>query len=63
MNLYFCTMKKFVFATNNPNKLREIQESITQFDVVGLRFGIFEDIPETGTTLKKIHTKAKNFKR
>ena len=63
MNLYFCTMKKLVFATNNPNKLREIQESITQFDVVGLKdLGIFEDIPETGTTLKEnSHIKAKTI--
>ena len=63
MNLYFCTMKKLVFATNNPNKLREIQESITHFDVVGLKdLGIFEDIPETGTTLKEnSHIKAKTI--
>ena len=54
MNLYFCSMKKLVFATNNLNKLKEIQKAILDFQIVGLKeMGIKEDIPETGHTLKE----------
>ena len=54
MNLYFCSMKKLVFATNNSNKLKEIQKAILDFQIVGLKeMGIKEDIPETGHTLKE----------
>lgn len=47
-------MKKIVFATNNPNKLREIREILgQQFEVVSLaEIGCHEDIPETGNTLE-----------
>jgi XTP/dITP diphosphohydrolase len=47
-------MKKLVFATNNSNKLKEIQKAILDFQIVGLKeMGIKEDIPETGHTLKE----------
>ena len=46
--------KKFVFATGNPNKLKEIKYAIKGFEIVGLRdLGITEEIPETGATLKE----------
>jgi len=45
---------KLIFATNNAHKLSEIKEAVTNFEIVGLKeFGITEDIPETGTTLKE----------
>ena len=47
-------VKKIVFATGNPNKLKEIKSAIKSFEIVGLRdLGITEEIPETGDTLKK----------
>jgi XTP/dITP diphosphohydrolase len=47
-------VKKIVFATGNPNKLKEINSAINSFEVVGLKdLGITEEIPETGDTLKK----------
>ena len=47
-------IKKIVFATGNPNKLKEIKSAIKSFEIVGLRdLGITEEIPETGDTLKK----------
>ena len=47
-------VKKIVFATGNPNKLKEIKSAINSFEVVGLKdLGITEEIPETGTTLKE----------
>ena len=47
-------MKKIVFATGNPNKLKEIKFAINSFKIVGLKsLGITEEIPETGDTLKK----------
>ena len=47
-------VKKIVFATGNPNKLKEIKSAIKSFKVVGLKdLGITEEIPETGTTLKE----------
>ena len=47
-------VKKIVFATGNPNKLKEIKSAINSFEIVGLNdLGIIEEIPETGTTLKE----------
>ena len=47
-------VKKIVFATGNPNKLKEIKSVIKSFEIVGLKdLGITEEIPETGDTLKK----------
>ena len=47
-------VKKIVFATGNPNKLKEIKSAINSFEVVGLKdLKITEEIPETGDTLKK----------
>ena len=47
-------IKKIVFATGNPNKLKEIKSAIKSFEIVGLKdLKITEDIPETGDTLKK----------
>ena len=47
-------VKKIVFATGNPNKLKEIKSAINSFEIVGLKdLGITDDIPETGDTLKK----------
>ena len=47
-------MKKIIFATGNPNKLKEIKSAINSFKVVGLKdLGITEEIPETSTTLKE----------
>lgn len=47
-------MKKIVFATKNPNKLKEIKSAITSFEIVGLKgLDITEEIPETGLTLKE----------
>lgn len=41
-----------VFATNNKNKLKEVQEMLTTFKIISLtEIGCFEDIPETATTL------------
>ncbi len=46
--------KKIVFATANPNKLKEVSIAINNFDIVGLKdIGITEKIPETGATLKE----------
>ena len=47
-------VKKIVFATGNPNKLKEINSAISSFEIVGLKdLGITEKIPETGDTLEK----------
>lgn len=47
-------IKNIVFATGNPNKLKEIKYAIKSFKIVGLRdLGITEEIPETGITLKE----------
>ncbi len=48
-------MKKIVFATNNVNKLEEIRLIlVNSFEVLGLAdIGYFEDIQETGVTLKE----------
>lgn len=43
---------KICFATHNENKLKEINEILSDFDVVGLSdIGCNEEIPETGSTL------------
>lgn len=45
---------KLVFATNNPNKLKEVQSKLPQYEVVSLKeLGVTEDIPETGDTLEE----------
>ena len=47
-------VKKIVFATGNPNKLKEIKAAINSFEIIGLKdLGITGEIPETGTTLKE----------
>ena len=47
-------VKKIVFATGNPYKLKEIKSAINSFEIVGLKdLGITEEISETGDTLKK----------
>ena len=43
---------KLVFATNNKNKLKEVQEMLTSFDIISLKeIGCFDEIPETANTL------------
>ena len=45
-------MKKLIFATNNPNKLREIRSAVSSHKIISLEeIGIKEEIPETGSTL------------
>lgn len=54
-------MKKVIFATNNPNKLREVRQMVGGIEIVSLSdCGITEDIPETsdtieGNSLQKAH--------
>ena len=45
---------KIVFATNNPNKLKEIKALMPQgIDIISLEeVGCYEDIPETGDKLR-----------
>lgn len=44
---------KLVFATNNKNKLKEVQAMLTNFEIVSLAdIGCFDDIPETAKTLE-----------
>jgi len=44
---------KLVFATNNKNKLKEVQAMLTNFEIVSLAdINCFEDIPETAKTLE-----------
>jgi len=44
---------KLVFATNNLNKLKEVQTMLTNFEIVSLAdIHCFEDIPETANTLE-----------
>ena len=59
---------KIVFATNNPNKLKEIQTLIPkEIEIISLKeIGCTEDIPETGDTLEanafqKAHYIKKNY--
>ena len=47
-------INKIVFATGNPNKLKEINSAISGFKIIGLKdLGITDEIPETGDTLMK----------
>jgi XTP/dITP diphosphohydrolase len=47
-------INKIVFATGNPNKLKEINSAINGFKIIGLKdLGITDEIPETGDTLMK----------
>ncbi|MGB0805863.1 MAG: RdgB/HAM1 family non-canonical purine NTP pyrophosphatase [Salibacteraceae bacterium] len=42
-----------IFATNNEHKLQELKQAVPHLSLKGLKeAGIFEDIPETGSTLK-----------
>ena len=44
---------KLVFATNNKNKLREVQAMLTNFDIISLTdIECFDEIPETAETLE-----------
>jgi XTP/dITP diphosphohydrolase len=44
---------KLVFATNNKNKLKEVQAMLTNFKIVSLAdINCFDDIPETADTLE-----------
>jgi len=44
---------KLVFATNNKNKLEEVQAMLTNFEIVSLAdINCFDDIPETANTLE-----------
>jgi len=44
---------KIVFATNNQNKLKEIQQLLPHIEIMSLQdIGCFEDIPETANTLE-----------
>ena len=47
-------MKKIVFATSNPNKIKEVNEMLgDKFQIVGLKdIGCTEDVPETQDTIK-----------
>jgi len=52
--LFFYESMKLVFATNNPNKLKEVQEMLSDhIQLLSLKdIGCFEDIPETAETLE-----------
>lgn len=53
MNHTIMNKLKLVFATNNLNKLKEVQAMLTNFDIVSLAdINCFEDIPETADTLE-----------
>ncbi len=44
---------QLVFATNNKNKLKEVQAMLTNFEIVSLAdIHCFDDIPETADTLQ-----------
>ncbi|NLP56978.1 non-canonical purine NTP diphosphatase [Lutibacter sp. B1] len=44
---------KLVFATNNKNKLKEVEAMLPHFEIVSLEaINCFEDIPETSDTLE-----------
>jgi len=44
---------KIVFATNNQNKLKEVQQLLPHIKIVSLQdIGCFDDIPETANTLE-----------
>tara|TARA_Y100000991_G_scaffold192760_1_gene160456 strand:- start:2239 stop:2820 length:582 start_codon:yes stop_codon:yes gene_type:complete len=47
-------VNKIVFATGNPNKLKEVNSATVGFEIIGLKdVKITEEIPETGFTLKE----------
>lgn len=54
LRLYFTDMKKIVFATSNPNKIREVNEMLgDKFQIVGLKdIGCTEEVPETQETIE-----------
>ena len=56
-------MKELIFATNNPHKLREIQDLLEgNFKLTCLKdLDFFEDIPETGDTLEKNASRKANY--
>jgi XTP/dITP diphosphohydrolase len=56
-------MKKIVFATNNPHKLREVRDLLGNlFEVVSLKeLGFEGDIPETGGTLAENASQKSHF--
>ncbi|WP_456376713.1 non-canonical purine NTP diphosphatase [Lutibacter sp.] len=44
---------KLVFATNNPNKLKEVKAMLTNFEIISLAdLNCFDEIPETAKTLE-----------
>jgi XTP/dITP diphosphohydrolase len=44
---------KIVFATNNPNKLKEIKALLPSLEILSLQdIGCYDDIPETAETLE-----------
>jgi len=47
-------MKKIVFATSNPNKIREVNEMLEgKFEIIGLKdIGCHEEVPETQPTIE-----------
>ena len=47
-------MKKIIFATGNPNKIKEVKELLNnKFEIIGLQdIGCQEDIPETQPTIE-----------
>ena len=46
-------MKKIVFATNNPNKLKEVRKALPQIQVLSLEdIECFEELPEERNTLE-----------
>ena len=58
-------MEDIVFATNNPNKLKEVREIIgNKFNILSLSdIGCFDEIPETGNTFyENALLKAKHVK-
>jgi XTP/dITP diphosphohydrolase len=46
-------MKKLVFASNNPNKLKEIQDVLANVEILSLKdIECFDELPETQDTLE-----------
>ena len=46
-------MKKLVFASNNPNKLKEIQDVLVNVEILSLKdIKCFDELPETQDTLE-----------
>ena len=46
---------KVCFATHNANKLKEINQLLPQYDIVGLnQIGCLEEIEENGKTLDAV---------